>query len=162
MNNFLRSFQIILISSNIALGQQVQSSTQIESLDVKQVNLGYMSVSVTFADSLDVLPDIVSAHGIIEGITSVPAGCGVMCWWGTALIHLRSHPIGYPHDTIYAAVLCLWSKDSLYMGKTINAEMTKLQKSDLTESCGGVFNRFDSHGVPFYRFIKADALRIEH
>jgi hypothetical protein len=159
MNNLLRIFLSSFILSSIALSQQGLTQKESDSLPRAKVHRGYKAFSLTYADSLNTSPDTTYVAGIIEGITSVPAPCGVMCWWGTALIHLEPRPVGYAHDSMYVAVRCLLAKESEFVGKKINSTVTRLFKSDITQGCSAVFNRFDSHSIPFYKFTKEDALR---
>jgi hypothetical protein len=142
-----------------ALSQEHESVQQIDSLPITSVDWGYKPVSVVFADSAYALPDTLLVRGTIEGITSVPAGCGVFCWWGTAMIHLAEKPVQNVQDTVYIAVLCLYGQDSAFVGQPIKARVTKLFRRDIGNTCAPVFNRFDSNGQPFYKLIEPKDLQ---
>ena len=140
------------------ISQNRNQPVSIDSLPDAYINLGYKPYNVTFGDTLKSYSDTINIDGVVLGITSNFALCGVTCTWGTALVHLIKRPNNYNCDTVYLAVLCMYcpaNEEQRFIGRSIKTQVTKLLKSDLSEGCSGIFNRFDSHGIPFYK-VKED------
>jgi hypothetical protein len=83
--------------------------------------------------------------------------CGAMCWWGTAKVLLSERPKKYSQDSLFLAIQCIFGKPEEFIGKHVKASVTKLRKPDLHKGCDITFNRFDSWGIPFYRFLDDEA-----
>src|SRR5260221_6366842 len=151
MANTIHMLIALAILSSNTFWQEKSRAGWLDLLSTRRVELGYEAVSVIYADSLNAFPDSAHIEGTIVGITSVPAPCGVFCWWGTALIHLDKRPGSLFGDSIYIAVMCLYGKEMDFVARHVSATVVKLFERDLFRSCNAIFNKFDSRGIPFYK-----------
>jgi hypothetical protein len=142
---------MVCIAGTIALCQDTLTGASITTLPRLEDPFGYREVPVIFADSASSFPDTIDVRGVVIAVTTVPAGCGVMCWWGAALVRLDERPPGYERDTLHVAVRCLFGREAEFVGRRIGIRLSGLMRADAGGGCGLFFNRFDSHGFPYYK-----------
>jgi hypothetical protein len=135
------------------LHSQKITSEQIEALPIYQV--ADSSQPVIYGDNFPDYPDSILVQGTIEEVTFVRAGCGVMCWNGSAKIKLIKNVEGYSQDFVFLIIPCFTGNNTQYIGKNVQIN-AHLLKEDKLDSCKTVFNEIDSKGIPFYLIINAN------
>ena len=113
----------------------------------------------------DGFPDTLDIAGVTVAVSQAPSGCGVMYWSGSAAVRLDA-PAGFPREIVHVVVPCFSRPDLGFVGRRFSLRAVKTIDAEgaaeaYAQRYGGVWNRLDSAGAPFYVPVDPDAWGFE-
>ena len=108
--------------------------------------------SIIYGKKGDGLPKRMKIRGIIEDVTFVPFGCGIMFWYGSAKIKLLDRVKGYGHEYVYVVAPCLTNNKENFLNKIVAIKVSKLRRGRMPDPYLTGKSPFDSKGLAFYNW----------